>query len=64
MCAYKYGKASKTSNRATYNYESASGRKWLVQMNWDPVTQMCSMGDAPTTAQDSDSPRTSPSPLS
>lgn len=48
MCAYQYGKINKTEKGAAYNYESASGLKWLVQMNWDPALQMCTMGDDPT----------------
>ena len=42
MCAYQYGKAMKDSTGFVYNYESPStGKKYLIQMNWDPELQKC-----------------------
>nr|KAJ3400610.1 hypothetical protein HK105_004671 [Polyrhizophydium stewartii] len=39
-CAYKYGTTSRASNGASYNL-GWNGRNYLIQQNWDPVSQAC-----------------------
>jgi hypothetical protein len=44
MCAYKFGeikRLAQSGKLSFYNYESASGNKFLVQQNWDPELQKC-----------------------
>ena len=41
MCAYVYGPTQRDEKGSVYNYVSATGKKYLVQMNWSPVQQQC-----------------------
>ena len=42
QCAYKYGSTKTTANGASYNLEFG-GKTYMVQQNWNVVTQKCSM---------------------
>ena len=42
MCGYVYGKTERDPRtHSAYNYVSTSGRKFLVQLNWDPELNRC-----------------------
>ncbi|KAH6562503.1 hypothetical protein BASA60_011131 [Batrachochytrium salamandrivorans] len=47
-CAYTYGSTSTDSNGASYNVRW-SGRNYMIQQNWEPVSQSCSVGIAGST---------------
>ncbi|KAH9250957.1 hypothetical protein BASA81_011215 [Batrachochytrium salamandrivorans] len=59
-CAYTYGSTSTDSNGASYNV-GWNNRNYMIQQNWEPVSQSCSVGIVGSTPDPSPSP-TDPSP--
>ena len=41
-CAWQYGKVHKDEHNAKYNVDFGD-RKFLIQLNWDPVLQKCAV---------------------
>ncbi|KAK5671062.1 hypothetical protein QVD99_002823 [Batrachochytrium dendrobatidis] len=45
MCAYTYGTTKTEPNGSSSNC-GWNGRRFMIQQNWDPETQSCTMGSA------------------